>query len=126
MEIKTTNVRVQASKNYQVFEVSFEATDCSSPQDLESLKNAAIKYALRGINELCQDDEKKPEVTVSTSVPKQVQTNVPNVPKLGDVRVFNGFQYKYSYSKQTQQNFWVLVNPDDMNRGASKYYKASK
>ena len=84
MNIKEITVNAEASKNYQKYCVSLTAENLKD-DDLETLKNLAISEAIKGIDQLANDVDIKPDIKVTTAVVKptnaQTYTRVPAAPR---------------------------------------------
>ena len=83
MNIKEVTVNAEASKAYQKYCVSLTAENLE-PNDLEILKNLAISEAIKGINQLANEADVKPEVkfsTVANPANTQTYTRVPAAPR---------------------------------------------
>ena len=85
MNIKEVTVNAESSKNYQKYCVAITA-DNLKDGDLETLKNLAIAESIKGINQLANEVDVKPEVKVITSVAgptnTQMYTRVPAAPRV--------------------------------------------
>ena len=126
MNIKEITIRVQTSKQYQVFETTITASDVENNEDMQMLRNTAIKESISGLNKLCDDmgieTNEQPKVNTTITKTPSYMTNTSQNTNT-DTKVVDGFQYKKCFNKSNGEVFYALVNPDDINRGARKYVK---
>ena len=84
MNIKEVTVNAEASRNYQKYCIAITAENLES-NDLETLKNLVISEAVKGIDQLANDVDIKPDIKVITTVAKptntQMYTRVPAAPR---------------------------------------------
>ena len=137
MDIKEVTIRVQTSKQYQVYETTITATNLSG-NDIESIKQTAIAQSVSGLNLLCNSmglsstEQPKVENTVSTSqddvkTPSYMKTPT-NGPSVGETRQFpnksgHTTAYTLKYSKTKDEYFWLISNEESMKYGFPKYIK---
>ena len=152
MTIKEITIRVQASKNYQVYENSFTAENVSET-DLELLRNTAIMQAKIGIEALVDSTgatsdtnvkSKARVITTETTTtsqtqpknddlpftfgPASTQPQTQTTPEIGMTRLLpnNNSEfttYKLCKNKSNGELFFALVDHNDEARGFKKYVK---
>lgn len=128
MIIETVTISAESSKAYQKYICSITARDLHEG-DIDLLKKHVIAESLKGINELAAGIESNEKVeTVVNTTPSYrtgpIENRVEEGPVVGDKKQFDGFWYKYCFSKDRNSHFWALVDPNDANNGAKKYQKA--
>ena len=144
MEILNTTITARASANYQVGEVSIQIANYTE-EELGSIQRYTVDKAVHICNELQakvnpnttpvqpktevktfntqQQAPRKPSYRTDGNYQPTQNTQAPVQNTQPQTLVHNGFQYKLCTNNQTGEKFYALVNPDDMNRGAQKYYK---
>ena len=102
MNIKEVTVNAEASRNYQKYCVSLTAENLES-NDLEILKNLAISEAIKGINQLANEADVKPEVkfsTVAKPANTQMYTRVPAAPRADYTKTIKNISDKQKFILQ--------------------------
>ena len=102
MNIKEITVNAEASKAYQKYCVSLTAENLES-NDLEILKNLAISEAIKGINQLANEADVKPEVkfsTVAKPANTQTYTRVPAAPRVDYSKTIKNISDKQKFILQ--------------------------
>ena len=133
MDIKEVTIRVQTSRQYQVYETTITATNLSG-NDIESIKQTAVAQSISGLNLLCNSmglsNTEQPKVETTVIQPQQQSASKSNdMPEIGSTREFpnkagtHTTRYKFCYSEKTKEHFWALLDPKAEQYGYSKYIK---
>ena len=88
MDIKEVTIRVQTSRQYQVYETTITATNLSG-NDIESIKQTAIAQSVSGLNLLCNSmglsSTEQPKV--ETTVIQPQQQSAPKSNDMPEIRI---------------------------------------
>ena len=129
MNIKEITVNAEASKAYQKYCVSLTAENLES-NDLEILKNLAISEAIKGINQLANEADVKPEVKFSTVVKPantQTYTRVPAAPRADYSKTIKNISDKQKFILQKAGYSMAQIETMDPLEAAEiikEYWKA--
>ena len=129
MNIKEVTVNAEASKAYQKYCVSLTAENLES-NDLEILKNLAISEAIKGINQLANEADVKPEVkfsTVDKPANTQTYTRVPAAPRVDYSKTIKNISDKQKFILQKAGYSMAQIETMDPLEAAEiikEYWKA--
>ena len=129
MNIKEITVNAEASKAYQKYCVSLTAENLES-NDLEILKNLAISEAIKGINQLANEADVKPEVkfsTVAKPANTQTYTRVPAAPRADYSKTIKNISDKQKFILQKAGYSMAQIETMDPLEAAEiikEYWKA--
>ena len=129
MNIKEVTVNAEASKAYQKYCVSLTAENLES-NDLEILKNLAISEAIKGINQLANEADVKPEVkfsTVAKPANTQTYTRVPAAPRVDYSKTIKNISDKQKFILQKAGYSMAQIETMDPLEAAEiikEYWKA--
>lgn len=129
MNIKEVTVNAEASKAYQKYCVSLTAENLES-NDLEILKNLAISEAIKGINQLANEADVKPEVkfsTVAKPANTQTYTRVPAAPRVDYSKTIKNISDKQKFILQKAGYSMAQIETMDPIEAAEiikEYWKA--
>ena len=102
MNIKEVTVNAEASRNYQKYCIAITAENLES-EDLEILKNLAITESVKGIDQLANKVDIKPDIKVTTVAKpanNQTYTRVPAAPRIDYSKTIKNISDKQKFILQ--------------------------